>query len=119
MRGFADRLRQARIAGGLTQEQLGFAIGVTKSSISAWENERETPSFHLLPRLSSALHRSLDELLVGTPSSAEQAASKGDASQPPRDEKERVLLMRFRQMPARRRTALLELMEPWSPEQSA
>lgn len=112
MTGFAERLRQVRVAGGLTQEQLGFAIGVTKSSISAWENGRETPSFHLLPRLSSALHRSLDELLCGTPSAREPAAESGYLPGP-LDERERTLLLRFRRMPARHRAALLALMKPW------
>ncbi|WP_181393102.1 helix-turn-helix transcriptional regulator [Stenotrophomonas sp. HMWF023] len=37
-----------RAAAGLTQEQLGFTIGVTRSSVSAWENKRETPSFRTL-----------------------------------------------------------------------
>ena len=49
MKSFGDRLRAARIAAGMTQEQLGFALGVTKSSVSAWENDREAPGFRLLP----------------------------------------------------------------------
>ena len=61
MKSFGDRLREARAASGLTQEQLGFAIGVTKASVSAWENGRETPSFRVLADLRDALNRSLDE----------------------------------------------------------
>ncbi len=43
MKGFGDRLREARTAAGMTQEQLGFALGVTKASISAWENGCNDP----------------------------------------------------------------------------
>ncbi|MFK7161598.1 helix-turn-helix transcriptional regulator [Marinospirillum sp. MEB164] len=35
MSRFPVRLRQLRLAAGLTQEQLGFAVEVTKSSVSA------------------------------------------------------------------------------------
>src|SRR3546814_16364032 len=65
MKRFADRLREARVAAGLTQEQLGFSLGITKSSVSAWENGRATPSFRMLPALRRELGRSLDELIFG------------------------------------------------------
>ena len=35
------KLRQARIAAGLTQEQTAEALGVSRQSISNWENERK------------------------------------------------------------------------------
>ena len=65
MKHFGDRLREARVAAGMTQEELGFELGITKSSVSAWENGRETPSFRLLPELRRQLRRSLDELICG------------------------------------------------------
>lgn len=65
MQTFGQRLRQARDEAGLTQEQLGFEVGVSKASISAWENDRERPSFDNLPRLQAALQRSLDHLIAG------------------------------------------------------
>jgi len=116
MKRFADRLREARVAKGMTQEQLGFALGITKSSVSAWENGRETPSFRLLPLLRQALGRSLDELLCGLPAEGGEcqedvAAYTTHAASPmARDEKERALLLRYRSLPARRRTALLDLL---------
>ncbi|WP_442683764.1 helix-turn-helix domain-containing protein [Stenotrophomonas sp. JC08] len=67
MKQFADRLREARVAAGMTQEQLGFALGITKSSVSAWENGRETPSFRMLPELRRQLSRTLDELICDIP----------------------------------------------------
>ena len=119
MKRFADRLREARIAAGLTQEQLGFAVGVTTSSVSAWENGRETPSFRMLPALRRELGRSLDELVCGLGTG--EASTVGEARPPypareassvARDEKERALLQRFRNLPPRRKAALLDLLRP-------
>ena len=118
MKRFADRLREARVTAGLTQEQLGFALGITKSSVSAWENGRETPSFRMLPELRRELGRSLDELICGVspetgrieegrpPYTAHRASSAA------RDEKERALLLRYRNLSARRRAALLDFLRP-------
>jgi len=118
MKRFADRLREARVATGLTQEQLGFALGVTKSSVSAWENSRETPNFRLLPQLRITLGRSLDELICGLPPStkaigdAHGTNTSSDTSLLARDARERSLLQRYRALTAKRREALLELMRP-------
>ena len=119
MKQFADRLREARVAAGMTQEQLGFALGITKSSVSAWENNRETPSFRMLPKLRQQLGRSLDELICGVaPADARQvgdevpAYAASEASPVARNEKERALLLRFRTLPAKRRAALLDLIKP-------
>lgn len=119
MKRFADRLREARVAAGMTQEQLGFALGVTKSSVSAWENARETPSFRLLPELRRLLGRSLDELVCGLPPDRVNAVGEDkptyaarEMSSMARDEKERALLLRYRSLPAGRRAALLDLIKP-------
>ena len=120
MKRFADRLREARVAAGMTQEQLGFALGITKSSVSAWENGRDTPSFRLLPELRKQLERSLDELVCGiTPLDAKQLVGEtnlpyvtGEASPMARNEKERALLLRYRGLPVKRRAALLDLIKP-------
>ncbi|MDP3858616.1 MAG: helix-turn-helix transcriptional regulator [Stagnimonas sp.] len=113
MQRFAERLRAARQAVGMTQEQLGFALGVTKSSVSAWETGRETPSFGLLPALRRSLRCSLDELICG-PAVADGNGVREDAAvyrsdHGARDLREQSLLRRYRSLPARRRAALLEL----------
>ncbi|MFC4822052.1 helix-turn-helix transcriptional regulator [Dokdonella ginsengisoli] len=116
MKRFADRLREARVAAGMTQEQLGFALGVTKSSVSAWENDRETPSFKLLPQLRAILRRSLDELVCGGPLTPlgvrDESAVYGDPALKARNREEQALLLRYRALPAKRRTALLEILRP-------
>jgi len=112
MKRFGDRLREARIAAGMTQEQLGFELGVTKSSVSAWENGRETPGFKLLETLRQTLGRSLDELICDTPAtdaSGSKDAAGHDPSTFARNPDERALLARYRRLSARKRGALLEL----------
>jgi transcriptional regulator with XRE-family HTH domain len=111
MKRFADRLREARIAAGFTQEQLGFALGVSKSSVSAWERGKETPNFRLLPQLRTSLKRSLDELICGVADEATrmQEQSVRDGGLIARDVKERALLQRYRGLSSKRRLALLEL----------
>lgn len=112
MKDFADRLREARKAAGLTQEQLGFAVDVTKSSVSAWENNREAPSFKLLHQLRAALGCSLDELICGD--SYNYEASENKASDKTnqliaRDPLEASLLAAYRDMNSKQRAALLEI----------
>src|SRR5687767_9386413 len=38
MEHMGDRIKQLRVARGMTQEQLAKACGVTKSAVSQWEN---------------------------------------------------------------------------------
>lgn len=112
MQHFASRLREARIAAGLTQEQLGFALDVTKSSVSAWENSREAPSFRLLPRLSKVLGRSLDSLLCGNEDA--DAGHVAETLDPRRVQTsdEELLLRRYRATSGPRRQAVLTLLVP-------
>ena len=113
MKSFGDRLRAARIAAGMTQEQLGFALGVTKSSVSAWENDREAPGFRLLPVLRTALGCSLDELVMG-PGAA--SGARDAVRETPElyvgNVDEKTLLVRYRALPPKRRQAVLELLKP-------
>lgn len=112
MKSFGDRLREARAASGLTQEQLGFAVGVTKASISAWENGRETPSFRVLVDLRDALNRSLDELICGRVSAVAELAATKEGELRATNAQEEALLIRFRALRARKREALLEVLKP-------
>ncbi len=105
------RLREARIAVGLTQEQLGFVLNVTKSSVSAWENAREAPSFRLLPKLGQTLGCSLDNLICGD--EVVTALANG-AADPHRTQSpdEALLLQCYRAISKSRRRALLTLLSP-------
>ncbi len=110
--GFAKRLKEARTAAELTQEQLGFAVDVTKSSISAWENGREMPSLRNLPKLRAALGCSLDHLICGSPFHFETDKKIADKSNyiTARDSQEAALLESYRNMPGKQQKALLSLL---------
>lgn len=47
------RLTAARVAAGLTQADIGSAIGVTQSRVSTWERDEAAPRAEQVPRLAS------------------------------------------------------------------
>lgn len=118
---FGDRFRDARNALKLTQDELAELLDVTKSAVSAWENNREAPTFEKLPRISLHLGVSLDMLIcgvqptawaedrkypMGPPPAAWQIA---DGDSLPKDEVR--LLRRYRSMNPRRRKALMTVLD--------
>lgn len=48
---------------GITQDQLADFLGVTKASVSKWENNQSFPDIMLLPKLASYFDISIDELM--------------------------------------------------------
>ena len=60
---FGKRLAKIRKASGLTQQQLGDQVGVSKRVIAYYEGETKYPPAHLIAPLSKALSVSTDELL--------------------------------------------------------
>lgn len=54
------RLRRER---KITQEELADFIGVTKASVSKWENRQSTPDILLLPKLASFFGVTIDRLM--------------------------------------------------------
>lgn len=60
---FGKRLARFRKASGLTQQQLGGKVGVSKRVIAYYEGETTYPPAHLIGPLATALNVSTDELL--------------------------------------------------------
>lgn len=120
MNTFGDRLRQARSHMGLSQDALADRMEVSKSAISAWENNRESPSFDKLVRMRASLETSLDELICGDASVARmaqqfKAIAEGHADYSVRQAEpitrdELRLLRRFRRLPEKRQRGLLALL---------
>lgn len=57
------RLKQLRVDKHLKQEQVADLIGVTKSAVSAYENDLRQPSFEILIRLANLYNVTTDYLL--------------------------------------------------------
>ena len=58
-------IRRARLALGLTQQQLAEGLHVTAKAVSKWERGAGQPDASLIPALSRALMLSADALLTG------------------------------------------------------
>src|SRR4029077_13744144 len=59
------RIREARVASGFSQEDLGDALSVTRSSVSLWEKGRSVPEADNLKNLAELLKVSPEYLLEG------------------------------------------------------
>lgn len=53
----AERIRQARLAAGFTQEQLADTVGMTKQVISKYENDKSEPNASVIMKLARALNQ--------------------------------------------------------------
>ena len=63
MKTFSEKVKQARAALGLNQQQLGDLAGVSKRSVAAYESTGIRPRSGVMQRLAAALHVSVDYLL--------------------------------------------------------
>lgn len=113
MTTFGARLRAARLANGYTQDDLADQLGVTKSAVSAWENDRETPAFDKLGSLHRVLRQSMDHLLFGIESGPHYVSDQRAQwpLPPPREQartpEERSMLRVFRAMSDHQRRGLI------------
>lgn len=63
---FGARLRQARRQMGLTQEQLGKRVGLTRTSITNIERGEQRPPLHIIFQLAAAIAVEPRDLLPST-----------------------------------------------------
>lgn len=117
---FGARLRAARQALNLTQEDLGVILGVSGATVSRWESGRDSPTFSLLPELSRRLLVSLDVLISGRPFAAdgapsevgEQRAEYAVDSRSAADPGELALLLAYRALDESKQRAVQTLIKP-------
>lgn len=62
-----ERLREARVVAGLTQESAAEKMNVSRQTISNWETERTYPDIISVIKMSDIYFISLDELMKGDP----------------------------------------------------
>jgi transcriptional regulator with XRE-family HTH domain len=58
-----ERIRELRIASGFSQVELAEKLGVSKQSVSNWENDNIQPSIEMLVKISRTFNVSTDFLL--------------------------------------------------------
>lgn len=58
-----ESIKEARLAKGLTQEQLAKLLDITQGAVAQWENGLTHPSFEMLPKLAATLDVSVDHLI--------------------------------------------------------
>lgn len=122
MSTFGLRLRQARLARGYTQEQLGLDVDVTKASVSSWEADRMVPKFQNLEALRNSLGIDLDYLICNSVAKArnatqslgvrEAAAGYSGGGEQWLSPREVNLISAWRSMSPERQDALLVMMRP-------
>ena len=75
---FNDRLAELRKRRGLSQEQLGYELGVSRQTVSKWELGQSYPDFQRLVLLSDYYEMSLDELVRGVDVSDVRALNESE-----------------------------------------
>lgn len=57
------KIKEARKAAGITQKELGTAVGKGESTISEWESGKRSPDVELLPVIADCLHTTVAALV--------------------------------------------------------
>ena len=82
---FQELLITLRKQQGLSQEQLGYELGVTRQTVSKWELGVTTPEMDKLIQLSDFFHISIDELVGHTSPEPASKAPETDYAQTARE----------------------------------
>lgn len=59
----AEMIKKTRTEASMTQEEYGAKFGVSRQTVSSWENERSLPDLQMLIDICNTYHVSLDKLL--------------------------------------------------------
>ena len=71
-----ERLKNLRLAKGLTLQQVGDVFGISKASVSGWEAGKSHPDHKKLEQLAELLNTSIEYLVSGTAGNLNSTASK-------------------------------------------
>jgi transcriptional regulator with XRE-family HTH domain len=74
-----DNIAIARRRKGLSQAELGKAVGTTKGQISDWESGRNQPRLDAMVALARALETSIDMLVMGEQAFVDQVVKLAEA----------------------------------------
>lgn len=112
---YGRRIRRARTLRKMTQAQLAMCVSVHRSAVAQWEQqEGTTPNVIHLTKIAEALEISFEWLATGRGRLKLDAAYEPGERMPSdcaRDDMEERILMASRYLNARKREAILALME--------
>ena len=95
----ALRIKRLRMAGGLTQGQLGGLIGISSTAVGKWESGEFLPKGRYVAKLAEGLGIDVAELLGATPERVDDLVE------------EFHLLVAFRALPKERQLIAIKLLE--------
>ena len=95
----AVRIKRLRLAGGLTQGQLGALIGISGAAVGRWELGEYLPKGRYVAKLAQALGIDVAALLGETPTSIDDLADEAQ------------LLAAFRALSKERKPLAVKLLE--------
>ena len=72
----AENIVKYRKAKNITQDELAEFLGVTKASVSKWENKQSLPDILLLPRIAVYFNKTVDELMGYEPQLSKEQIQK-------------------------------------------
>ncbi|MCR5663565.1 MAG: helix-turn-helix domain-containing protein [Oscillospiraceae bacterium] len=108
------KLRDYRLARGLTMKELGEAVGVSESAVGLWETGRRKPNYEKLLRLAELLDCSVNELL----GQGEERAAAGESVGADEALPEITMIARAgRKMSPERRQDMIKLLRIAFPEE--
>lgn len=73
---FGKRLKELRKANGYTIEQLAAMVGISKSTLGYYENDKRMPDIEILARIADTLNVNADYLIGRTNTTAQKGRQK-------------------------------------------
>ncbi|QWP78137.1 helix-turn-helix transcriptional regulator [Lysobacter sp. K5869] len=115
---FGSRLRSLRERRGWSQEKLGFELEVSSATVSKWETNRGEPNLRHLEgflRIFAKDGMTLDWLIAGKGAgnsvTKKPRTSAENLARTAETQDEQLLLLRYRELSAKKRKMLLGLIE--------
>lgn len=100
------RIKYERQKLGLTLEELGTQLGVSKQGLSGWEHGRNMPDIIALDKMSKIFSIDMKEFFLPNDSCTSPKISTAEANLVPLTAKELLLINKFRSLTAETRKAI-------------